>query len=296
MGIKLSTSEIRIAVIIPVYGNWEDTTQCLTALEAQSVRDFQVMIADDGSPTPPPAEIQNSKLARYIKGDHAGYGANCNRAAREAIALGATHLLFLNSDTTFGTAFMEVWIKRAGEMPHSILSPLIYWSRYPNRIWSSGGKRTVFTPFVRSRTCFREVTEVDTVTGCAILVPVGVWAALSGFDPTYAMYFEDFDFTLRAKAKGTRTYIVPDPELSVLHHVSGSFRGTGAWNKHYLMLTSSLIFIRSHYRGVGRAVCLALGASHLVWTALVSLPELPQPGLLRRALVRGFSGRTSNQI
>ena len=288
----MSASNRRIWVIIPVYGNWEDTTQCLTALESQSVRDFQVMIADDGSPTPPPAEIQNSKLARYLKGEHAGYGANCNRAAREAIALGATHLLFLNSDTTFGAAFMEGWIKRAAEIPDSILSPLIYWSRHPTRIWSSGGKRTVFRPFVRSRTCFREVTEVDTVTGCAILVPAGVWTALAGFDPRYAMYFEDFDFTLRAKSKGIRTYIVPDRELRVMHHVSGSFRGAGAWSKHYLMLTSSLIFIRSHYRGAGKAVCFALAASHLVWTALLSLPELPKGRMLWRAVVGGFSARS----
>jgi GT2 family glycosyltransferase len=224
-----------------------------------------------------------------MKNEHAGFGSNCNRAARQAITRGATHLLFLNSDTSVGTRFMEHWIRRVAQMPDAILSPLIFWSRYPTRIWSSGGKFTLLTPFIRSRSCFHQVTEVDTVTGCAILVPSRAWTALGGFDPKYKMYFEDFDLTLRAKVKGIRTYVVPDGEIRVLHHVSGSFREAGVWRKHYLVLTSSLIFIRTHYRGIRKWTCFAMSCAHFVMTAIMSLPELPKPSLLWSALVRGLS-------
>lgn len=285
----MSDNGMRVIVIIPVYGNWEDTAECVKALESQTTRDFQILIADDGSPTSPPPGIHQSPLVQYMKNEHAGYGSNCNRAAQRAIALGATHLLFLNSDTTFPASFIETWIRKAVEIPGAILSPLIYWARYPTRIWSSGGKFTVFTPFVRSRTCFDQVTEVDIVTGCAFLAPVDSWTALGGFDAKYSMYFEDFDLTLRAKEKGIRTYVLPDPELKVMHHVSGSFRGAGAWRKYYLMLTSSLIFIRTHYRGIRKPVCLALSGAHLAMTAVLSLPELPRPRLLWSAVVRGLS-------
>jgi GT2 family glycosyltransferase len=283
-------TRLSVFVIIPVYGNWEDTINCLTALESQTTEDFQVLVADDGSPTPPPTGIGQLKRVSYMKNEHAGYGSNCNHAARQAVALGATHLLFLNSDTNFQAGFMEYWIRRAAEMPNAILSPLIYWSRYPSRIWSSGGRFTVFTPFVRSRSCFARVTEVDTVTGCALLVPVDAWTTLGGFDAKYQMYFEDFDLTLRAKGKGIPTYVIPDPELRVMHHVSGSFREAGAWEKHYFMLTSSLIFIRTHYRGVRKSVCFVLSGAHLAITTILSLPEMPKPRLLWSALVRGFSG------
>lgn len=287
----MSASGTRVIVIIPVYGNWEDTVECLKALESQTTRDFEILIADDGSPTPPPSEIHQFPLVRYMWNEHAGYGSICNQGAQRAIALGATHLLFLNSDTTFSASFMETWIRKAVEIPGAILSPLIYWSRYPTRIWSSGGKFTILTPFVRSRSSFDQVTEVDIVTGCAFLVPVGPWTTLGGFDAKYSMYFEDFDLTLRAKEKGIRTWVVPDPELKVMHHVSGSFRGAGVWRKHYLMLTSSLIFIRTHYRGIRKSVCFGLSGAHLAMTAVLSLPELPKPSLLWRALVRGLSSR-----
>ena len=279
----------RIFVIVPVRGNWEDAVQCLKALESQTIADFQVIVADDGSPEPPPAAIHEFKRTLYLRNPHAGFAVNCNRAASQAIALGATHLLFLNSDTSFDAGFMENWKRRVTEMPDAILSPLIYWSRHPNRIWSSGGKLTVFTAFVRFRKRFDRVTQVDTVTGCAILVPVPAWTALGGFDSKYTMYFEDFDFTLRAKDRGVPTYVLPDRDLRVLHHVSGSFRKDRVWRKHYLMLASSLIFIRSHYRGIRKPICVALNGAHLAMTVILSLPELPNARLLWSALVRGFS-------
>jgi GT2 family glycosyltransferase len=153
----------------------------------------------------------------------------------------------------------------------------------------------VFTPFVRARTCFAQVAEVETVTGCAVLVPLGVWTALGGFDPKYAMYFEDFDFTLRAKERGIRTYVVPDSELRVLHHVSGSFREAGAWSKQYLMLTSSLIFVRSHFRGIRKPVCIGLCSVHLALTWFRSLPALPDARRLWRAFVRGWEGKAGGE-
>ena len=279
----------RICVIIPVYGNWDDAVHCLQALESQTTGQFRILIADDGSPTAPPDAILKSERASYFRGANAGFGANCHRAAQREIAQGATHLLFLNSDTSFGPAFMEHWIARAAEIPEAILSPLIYWARNSKLVWSSGGKFTVFTPYMRSRERFDRLAEVDVVTGCAILVPAEVWTTLGGFDPKYVMYFEDFDLTLRAKAAGIRTFVVPDLELRVQHHVSGSFRGAGVWKKHYLMLTSTLIFIRSHYRGVRKAICLGLGIAHFGVTAVLCLPELPKPRPLWSALLRGLS-------
>jgi len=278
-----------ICVIVPVYGNWEDTLECLKALELQSNTGFQILIADDGSPVPPPPEIHELKRTRYFRAENVGFGRNCNRAASKAIAEGATHLLFLNSDTKVGPDFMDRLLSRITELPDAILSPVTYWASDPGRIWSSGGKATLLTPFIRSRKHFDAVTEVEVVTGCAILVPTSAWRMLGGFDANYSMYFEDFDLALRAKGKGIRIFVVPDRELNVLHRVSGSFRGTRVWTKHYLMLTSTLIFIRTHSRGLRKALGLMLAGAHLAVTALVSLPELPRPKLLWTALVQGFS-------
>lgn len=280
---------VKIFVIVPVYGNWQDTVTCLRSLEAQSSTDFQVIVADDGSPSPPPDDIHRFPRMHYFRYENAGFAVNCNRAAQEAIARGATHLLFLNNDTRCGPTFVARWISVVRRMPRAILSPLVYWACDPKRIWTSGGNLTMLTPFIRKRTQFHEVTPVDVVTGCAILVPAEVWSELDGFDSRYTMYFEDFDFTLRAKARGIPSYVVPDRDLHVLHEVSGSFRGRGMWPKYYRMLTSSLIFVRRYYSGPTKAICIALSFAHLCATAVLNLPELPRPRLLWNALQRGFS-------
>lgn len=282
-------NEIRLFIIIPIYGNWEDTLDCLGALESQSTTHFRVLLADDGSPSPPPAAVHAFEFSEYIRDEHRGFAANCNRAARVAIERGATHLLFLNSDTVFPFNFVEKWLLTLATVPDAILSPLVYWFREPSKIWFSGGNLTVWTPFFRLRRSYRETTEVDLVCGCALLAPAGAWRELGGFDEKYVTYFEDFDFTLRAKRRGIRTYVVPEPGLGVRHKVSGSFRGSGIWRRQYRLLTSSLIFIRSHYRGIDKWLCLGLQCAHLSVVILLNFPELPKPRLLWRAVVEGLS-------
>jgi len=287
----LHSGDIRLHVIIPVYNNWEDTVECLQLLQAQSNKQFQVMIADDGSPSPPPPSIHCFAFAEYMHISNRGFAANCNAAASEALARGATHLLFLNNDTSFSSGFMECWLRTVAATPDAILSPMVYWFRNPSEVWYSGGDLTTWTPFFKLRRHYRERTKVDIVSGCALLVPAELWRRLGGFDEQYRMYFEDLDLSLRAKAMGNRACIVPDDELKVRHKVSGSFRGAGTWPQQYLQISSRLIFVRRHYHGLNKCICLGLCCAHLAALLLLSLPEFPKPSLLWRSIVEGFRER-----
>ena len=288
-----SRSNIKVSIIIPVYNNWGDTIETLRDLAKQELAAFQVLIADDGSPEPAPAEIFQFEFARYYRGTNLGFGGNCNRAAAEAIDCGATHLLFLNNDTEFSKDFVGSWLGAIESLPDAILSPLIYWSRWPGRVWYSGGRQSILVPFCRLRKEYPVNTEVDVICGCAMLVPVRVWEALGGFNEVYETYFEDFDLCLRARQLGVPIYVVADEELKVRHKVSGSFRGPRIWKQQYLMLTTRLIFIRTHYRKLTQLLCLGLCLPHLLVMAIGALPRRPQLRLLWRAFVTGI--RESNE-
>ncbi len=282
-------SGTRLWVILPVYGNWEDTRECLRALGHQTSAAFRVLIADDGSRTPLPAGLRDGSFVDYVRWENSGFARNCNRAASYAIDRGATHLLFLNSDTSFGPRFVEQWLEAMAEVPDAILSPLIYWFDKRSKIWFSGGKFTIWVPFVRLRRLFQETTAVDIVTACALLVPAPAWRQLNGFDPTYVTYYEDFDFALRAKANGIPIYVIPKPGLRVWHKASRSFRDSPSWVRHYRMLTSSLIFIRKHYKGPRKWICMALKGAHLAATIVWVLPEVPHARRLWQAITEGIS-------
>jgi GT2 family glycosyltransferase len=285
----LRRNDIRLYVVVPVYNNWEDTLECLRMLQAQTTSQFRVIIADDGSPSPPPSSIHGFAFAEYVRNPNRGFAANCNAAAMEAIARGATHLLFLNNDTSFSSGFIECWLSTVAATPDGILSPMVYLFKKPSQVWYSGGDFNIWMPFFTLKRDYRELTPVDIVCGCALLVPAKHWRLLDGFDENFRMYFEDFDFSLRAKAIGCQVYIVPHHDLKVRHKVSGSFRGAGAWRRQYMLLSSRLIFIRRHYSGLNKCVCLGLSCAHLATIAVLSLPEFPKPALPWRSIVEGFS-------
>ena len=118
---------------------------------------FSVILADDGSPDPPPAEVHSFPFVRYVRGPHAGFAANCNRAARIALTQSATHLLFLNNDTAFNPRFIGAWLQTARELPDALVGPLIYWHHDPNSVWFSGVRE--FRPTSSSIGTFRYVTR-----------------------------------------------------------------------------------------------------------------------------------------
>lgn len=279
---------IRLHVIVPVFGNWPDTIDCLRMLAAQESQDFSVILADDGSPEPPPAEAHSFPFVQYIRGPHVGFAANCNAAARLAHAQAATHLLFLNNDTAFNSRFIATWLQTARELPDALLGPLIYWHHDPESVWFSGGPQSIWLPFFRPRHTFPAQTRVDVLCGCVLLVPISAWMRLGGFHEQFVTYFEDMDFSLRAKQDGIPAYVVVDPNLSVLHKVSRTTRSRGIWRKEYRMITSRLLFIRRNYHGVARYACFVLCAAHLAATLVTSLPAVPTPRLLLRAIWAGL--------
>jgi GT2 family glycosyltransferase len=281
-------TEVRLHVIVPVFGNWADTIDCLRMLAEQESKGFSVILADDGSPDPPPAEVHSFPFVHYIRGQHVGFAANCNAAARLAQTQGATHLLFLNNDTAFSPRFIGEWLRTVRELPDAVLGPLIYWHHDPTSLWFTGGPQSILLPFFRLRQGFRVRTPVDVLCGCVLLVPMTAWMQLDGFHEGFVTYYEDFDFSLRAKRGGIPAYVVVDRDLSVRHKVSRTTSSRGAWSKEYLMITSRLFFIRRNYRGVARCTCLLLCVAHLAVTLVTSLPALPDPGLLWKAVQTGL--------
>jgi GT2 family glycosyltransferase len=278
----------RLFVIVPVYGNWQDTIDCVGLLEQQSTRDFRLVVADDGSPEPPPEAIRRFPIVEYLRGDNLGFAGNCNRAARHALAEGATHLLFLNNDTQFSRDFIAGWLETIGKMPDCFISPLIFWFSRPSEVWCSGGLFTVWAPFVRFRKNFPSAARVDLICGCALLAPSAAWNALGGFDERYVTYFEDFDLLMRAKALGFRAYVVPDAALRVRHKISGSFGAGGVWKRQYRLITSGLIFIRSHYSGWRKYFCVALTFIHAGAAVVLNLPQFPRPAFLFHSFADGL--------
>lgn len=277
-------SSIRLFVIVPVYNNWTDTLECYQQLQNQTTTNFYLIVADDGSPDPPPAAIRDTPIAHYLHGPNLGFGGNCNRAANYAISAGATHLLLLNNDTEVPNGFIAAWLEAIQTLNPAIASPNIYWYDNPKQIWYSGGRVSLLTPFFRLRASYRGPTEVDIVCGCCMLVSAKAWRALHGFDTRYRMYYEDFDFSLRARQLGVTIHVLPAPSLSIRHKVSRSFPRKDIWRMHYALINGRLIFIRRHYRGIRLPLAMGLMVCHTIAIFLLNVPSYPSLSRLYQSI------------
>jgi GT2 family glycosyltransferase len=74
------------AVVIPSFNRPAALEACLTALSAQDAPDFEIIVVDDGSPTPLDTVCARFPNTRCIRQDNAGPAAARNRGARAADA------------------------------------------------------------------------------------------------------------------------------------------------------------------------------------------------------------------
>ena len=279
---------IRLVIVVPTYGNWTDCMECLELLSRQNEPGFHVILADDGAPTSAPTRVSELPFVTHLRLAHRGFAATCNAAAELAISKGATHLLLLNDDTTFGDSFIGTWLRKIQETPDAILGPIIYYHDRPQEVWFSGGAGSIFVPFVRFRRQPEGQMPVDILTGCALLVPVSAWKDVGGFDESYVTYYEDFDLLLRARSRGIPAYLVVEPELAVQHKVARTAGRDGPWPREYRLLSSRLRFIRKTYTGWSKGTCLALAGAQLLFNLVLHLPAIPSLSRLWQAIVDGL--------
>jgi GT2 family glycosyltransferase len=83
--------------------------------------------------------------------------------------------------------------------------------------------------------------EASIVTGCFMMFRGPLLRELSGFDESFFLYFEDFDLSLRAKAKSEIHYC---PSMSTLHF--GGKASRKGWRHIWLFGASAARFFNKH--------------------------------------------------
>jgi GT2 family glycosyltransferase len=111
-----------ISVVIPTYGRPEPLSRCLAALECQTLAaaDFEVIVVDDGSPTPVAllAERMGTAQYRVVRQENAGPAAARNRGAREAKG---TFLAFTDDDCAPHTGWLEALLGTFAGHPEAMV-------------------------------------------------------------------------------------------------------------------------------------------------------------------------------
>ena len=87
----------------------------------------------------------------------------------------------------------------------------------------------------------RVLWQPPIISGCFILLRAGLLKKISGFDPAFFLYFEDFDLSLRAAKVSKIAYV---PSVKIIHH--GGNAAKKGWRHIFLFVRSAVQFFNKH--------------------------------------------------
>ncbi len=197
-------------IITPVYNRKEFTRNYLNSLSKQSVKDFKVVIVDDGS-----TDGTSLMIKEYfpdvilLQGDGNLWWAEAtNIGVRYALDHGADRIMTLNDDTQPNVDYIEKMLFWAEKKPKALLGALAInvengkpWYGGEVRSWLPGKDR-----FLLNEIPIKEqygLHKVNVFPGRGLLIPSEVFQKTGFYDSkNFPQRAADDDFACRAIRKG----------------------------------------------------------------------------------------------
>lgn len=252
--------QVSLALVVVAYNKAEILENFCRELSKQDDQDFHLIIVDNSDKVQEVGRIR--ALARsetikfrisYFKTDeNVGFGAACNRGAREARVAGASHVLFHNYDTYLDTDYLAKLKYRLAQGDR-IISPIIL--KEDGEVTEYRGGDIVDNMFVivknKPNSSVSEIIsekpqfDCTSAPGCCLAMTLDVFESVGGFDPSFFVYFEDTDLCKRLRDAGERIHIRTD--IRIRHAGSSTSGGTGSYMHYYLYSQGKRVYIRKHF-------------------------------------------------
>ena len=240
----------RICIILLNWNGKKDTLECLGSLEKVDYKRHQTIIIDNGSTDDSVDAIRKAypNIPLFETKKNLGFAAGNNVGIEWALTKHFEWILLLNNDTIVKPNFLTAFLTSAKEKRAKILGAKIYRYHDPLRIDHIGGfwdpKSAQFKdPFIGQiddGIGYEEMSRVDYVSGCALLLHKSVIETIGLLEPRYFLYWEESDYCCRARKAGFDIWTAP--QAQIYHKVSASFTG-GKPHMHYFWWRSRLLWI-----------------------------------------------------
>ena len=297
-------SEPSFGVVLVNWNGCDDTERALDSLLAATPRPAHVVVVDNGSVDDSVARLREWAAAHepqpaapvpwlsvIAEPANRGFAGGNNIGLALLARFPVTHFLLLNNDAMVA----EDYFARIGDALRSnpdaaLVGCAIYYHPDRDRVWFAGGREVPMRALMLHQYEMpesMEPQETPFVTGCAMLISRALYAAEGGLAECYnPIYWEDTDYSHRARTRGWRVMLVP--RAKVFHRVGSSFGGeritppVAFWqnrNRGY--------YVRRNYRGFDRVAAI----SYLVLTkpAKAVLELMRGRPAMASAIIRGFA-------
>ena len=217
--------KIMFYIVTPVYNRRKFTENYLDALLRQSVKDFKVIIVDDGS-TDGTSEMIEQGFPEVILLKEEGdlwWAEATNVGVRYALEHNADYIMTLNDDTLPVEDFVEKMLYWAEKQPKALLGAFaidvdtnkpVYGGEI--RYWSLLKKNINLLTTTIAPKDQHGLHEVNIYPGRGLLIPYVVFQEIGLYDSkNFPQTYADYDFTFRAIKKGYKIFSNYDAVIKV---------------------------------------------------------------------------------
>jgi GT2 family glycosyltransferase len=202
-----------VFAVIPVHGRVDQTLRCLRSLEAGTVTATAIVVDDGSTDGTARAVARHHPDAVVLHGDgHLWWAGATNLGVEHALAHGADHVLTLNNDGVLAPTALEALLDSERTGGPALRCSQRHDLDHPDHMITAGRLMDWDDP-----AGYRKVDPggdapilVDTAGANSMLVPRRCFEETGLFDAArFPQCWADWDFQLRARARGWPLYTVP---------------------------------------------------------------------------------------
>lgn len=235
----------KVGVVILNFKIKNQTLKCVESVSQSTYKNIVTIVVDNDSKDGVGETLKKHRVIFIQNNKNLGYAGGNNVGIKEALKQNAEFVFILNPDTTIDKRCIEILVRKSEDLNSQILNPKIYFSS-SKKIWFAGKK------FDRANVLglhigmdeedigqYNKDSETDDITGAALFVKRGVFEKIGFFDDRYFLYYEESDFSFRAKNAKFKIMYIPE---AVVYHKNAQSAGLGSPLQDYFITRNRMLF------------------------------------------------------
>ena len=218
--------EIKTTIIIPNYNGLSFMEPCFESLKEQTVRDFKVLVVDNGSTDGSVEWLKEHRIPSIFLKENTGFSGAVNTGIRAA---DTPYVLLLNNDTRVEPGFVAAMERAMDQSPKIFtVSSRMIQMYHPELLDDAGDMYSILgwayqRGVGRSSELYQKSCRVFSACAGAAIYRRAVFHEIGLFDELHFAYLEDIDVGWRAKLYGYDNIYCPD---AAVYHVGSGTSGS----------------------------------------------------------------------
>lgn len=218
--------EKKVTVVIPNYNGLKFMEPCFEALEAQSDRNFEVLVVDNGSADGSAQWLKEREIPSIFLSENTGFSGAVNVGIK---ASKTPYVILLNNDTEPEPDYVKEMVRAIEKSPKIFsVSPKMI-QLYHKDLMDDAGDMYSLPGWAYQRGVgqsskgYTKPCRVFSACAGAAIYRREVFEEIGGFDEAHFAYLEDIDVGYRARIFGYENVYWPD---AVVYHVGSGTSGS----------------------------------------------------------------------